>query len=187
MSEGLNHWTGLGNLGADPDLKFTQGGTAYLRLRLATTERYLDKDKAWQEKTEWHSVTVFGKRAEALSKFLKKGSRIYVSGPLRTSEYEKDGIKRYSTEVIARQFLFAGGDGGQRRPDPDGPDAPRPPRSADAPPREAGGGDQPSGEPADDFGYGPTGEDEIPFIFMSDATMGGISDPRRRRRRCYPI
>jgi len=155
MSEGLNSWTGLGNLGADPELRTTQSGVSWLRMRLATTERYLDKDKAWQEKTEWHSCTIFGKRAEALHKILKKGSRIYVSGPLRTSEYEKDGVKRYSTEVIVRQVLFAG-DGGQRRADPSGPDAPRSPR-ADAPPPQ-------DDVPQDDFGYDSKGgDDEIPF------------------------
>lgn len=85
-----------GRLGADPDLRGT-----VLKLRLATTERRKDKDGNWSDHTEWHSVVVFGKRAEALSRLLGKGSRILVEGKLRTSSWEKDGQKHYKTEVAA--------------------------------------------------------------------------------------
>lgn len=109
MSEGVNRVMLLGNLGADPELRFTQGGQAVLNIRLATTETYLDKDKQRQERTDWHSVTVWGKRGEGLSNVLNKGSRILVEGSLRTSSYEKDGEKRYKTEVIATNVVFADG------------------------------------------------------------------------------
>src|SRR5213075_2895824 len=113
MAEGLNRVMLLGNLGQDPELKVTQGGQAVLKLRLATTESYLDRNNARQERTEWHSVTLWGKRGEALSKFLTKGERIFVEGSLRTSSYEKDGEKRYRTEVIANNIILAGrGKGG---------------------------------------------------------------------------
>lgn len=161
MAEGLNRVMLLGNLGADPELKVTQGGQALLKLRLATTETYLDKNNTRQERTEWHSVTMWGKRGEALAKFLTKGERIFVEGRLQTSSYEKDGEKRYRTEVIATNLIlggrgkgsgdqpYEGGGGGERR-------APAPAR------REA-----PSAAPADaafdDFGSDPGGGDDIPF------------------------
>ncbi len=167
MAEGLNKVLLLGNLGADPELKMTQGGQAVLKLRLATTETYLDRNQTRQERTEWHSVTMWGKRGEALAKFLTKGERIFVEGSLRTSSYEKDGEKRYRTEINATNIILAGrgrgagdeaggggGGGFERRP-----------------PRDSGGGgggggrSTPSAPPADDFGDygGGGGDDEIPF------------------------
>ena len=115
MAEGLNKVMLLGNLGADPELKMTQGGQAVLKLRLATTETYLDRNQTRQERTEWHSVTLWGKRGEALAKFLTKGERIFVEGSLRTSSYEKNGEKRYSTEINATNVVLPGrgrGEGG---------------------------------------------------------------------------
>lgn len=97
-----------GNLGADPELRVTPGGQAILKLRVATTESYLDKNNARQERTEWHQVTVWGKRGEALSKILEKGASIVVQGSLRTTSYEKDGEKRYRTEVNAADIQLMG-------------------------------------------------------------------------------
>jgi single-strand DNA-binding protein len=131
MSEGLNRATLLGNLGADPEMNFTQGGTAAMRLRLATTTVYFDKDKKKQERTEWHRVTVWGSRAEGLAKILTKGSRIYVEGEFRTSEYEKDGVKKYSTEIHASTVLPCGdapSGGGRRDEDRDDRRSPPPQR-----------------------------------------------------------
>lgn len=114
MAEGLNRVMLLGNLGADPELRYTQGGQAVLHLRLATTESYLDKDKVRRERTDWHSVVVWGKRGEALGKILAKGSSIFVEGSLRTSSYDdRDGNKRYKTEVIANNIILAGGGRGR--------------------------------------------------------------------------
>lgn len=91
-------------------------------MRLATTESYLDKDKQKQEKTEWHSVVLWGKRAEALSKFLTKGSRIFVEGGLRTSSYDdKEGVKRYKTEISATNIILAGGGGSNGKGQQDEP------------------------------------------------------------------
>lgn len=103
--EGLNRVQLLGNLGADPELRQTGAGSV-LKLRLATSETWLDKDKQRQERTEWHTVTVWGKRAEGLARILKKGTRIFVEGGLRTTQYEKNGEKRYSTEINASNILL---------------------------------------------------------------------------------
>src|SRR4029079_570463 len=111
--DGLNRVMLLGNLGADPELKMTGGGQAVLKMRLATTESYRDRNKVRQERTEWHSVVVWGKRAEALSKFLTKGSRLFVEGGIRTSSYDdKEGQKRYKTEISADNVILAGSSGG---------------------------------------------------------------------------
>lgn len=113
MAEGLNRVMLLGNLGADPELKMTSGGQSVLKMRLATTESYLDRNKARQERTEWHSVVLWGKRAEALGKFLTKGTRLFVEGAIRTSSYDdRDGNKRYKTEVVANNIILAGRGGG---------------------------------------------------------------------------
>lgn len=109
MSEGLNKVMLLGNLGADPELKVTAGGQAVLKLRLATTESYLDRNKTRQERTEWHQITLWGPRGEALAKFLKKGERVFVEGRIQTSTYEKDGEKRYRTEIVATNVILNGG------------------------------------------------------------------------------
>lgn len=152
MSEGLNRVMLLGNLGADPELRFTQGGQAVLHLRLATTESYLDKDKQRQERTDWHNVTIWGKRGEALGKFLNKGSSIFVEGSLRTSSYDnREGQKVYKTEVIAKEVILTGGKGGRRTQggeDPaenfdrgPSPQPKAPPRAGDEPPPDGGGDD----------------------------------------------
>ncbi|MDF3067541.1 MAG: Single-stranded DNA-binding protein [Polyangiaceae bacterium] len=113
MAEGLNRVMLLGNLGADPELRVTSGGQSVLKLRLATSETYLDKNRVRQERTEWHSVVVWGKRAEALGKFLTKGSRLFVEGGLRTSSYDdKEGNKRYRTEIVASNIILSGSGGG---------------------------------------------------------------------------
>lgn len=108
MSDGMNKVLLLGNLGADPELRYTAGGQPVLHLRLATNESWLDKNKEQQERTEWHSVVVWGARGEALSKILHKGATVLVEGGLRTTSYEKDGVKRYKTEIVARDVFLTG-------------------------------------------------------------------------------
>lgn len=114
-NEGLNKVMLIGNLGADPEFKVTQGGQAVLKIRLATTERYANKSGERQERTEWHTVTLWGNRAEPLSKILHKGRSIYVEGRLQTRSWDdkETGKKRYATEVNASQLLLLGGGRGQ--------------------------------------------------------------------------
>jgi single-strand DNA-binding protein len=106
MSEGMNRVMLLGNLGADPELRYTPAGQAVLNIRLATNETFLDRNKVHQSRTEWHSVVVWGARAEALARILGKGMCLLIEGWLRTSSYEKDGVKRYRTEVVAKEVCF---------------------------------------------------------------------------------
>jgi single-strand DNA-binding protein len=109
---GLNKVMLIGNLGADPELKYTQGGQSVLKIRLATTETYLNKAGERQERTEWHTVVLWGKRAEALHKFLHKGKTIYVEGRIQTRSYEdKDGVKKYATDINANDIILLGGRG----------------------------------------------------------------------------
>src|SRR6478736_9684204 len=105
MAEGMNKVILLGNLGADPELRSTNSGTAILNIRLAKTETYLDRNKDRQERTEWHSVVVWGARGESLGRILSKGDRILVEGSNRTTSYEKDGDRRYKTEVVASNIV----------------------------------------------------------------------------------
>ncbi len=108
MSDGMNRVILLGNLGADPELRYTTAGAAVLSFRMATTETWVDKDRVRQERTDWHSVVLFGTRAEPLAKILVKGAGVLVEGGLRTSSYEKDGQKRYKTEIHARDVCLLG-------------------------------------------------------------------------------
>ena len=113
MAEGLNRVILIGNLGQDPELRFTQSGQGVLSIRMATTESYFDANsKERKERTEWHTVVVWGKRGEALNKILSKGSRICVEGRLQTRSWEdKNGSKRYTTEVNATNVVLLGGRG----------------------------------------------------------------------------
>jgi len=109
-SEGLNKVMLIGNLGMDPEIRFGQSGNAVLRMRLATTERYMTRGGERQERTEWHTVIFFGNRAEGLSKVLTKGTTVYVEGRLQTRQWDdKDGNKRYTTEIVGTGLLFLGG------------------------------------------------------------------------------
>ena len=180
MAEGLNRVMLLGNLGADPELKMTSGGQAVLKLRLATSETYLDRNKVRQERTEWHSVVVWGKRAEALGKFLTKGSRLFIEGGLRTSNYDdKDGNKRYRTEIVASNIILSGGGGGRGGGGGSAggggggggdytDDFGAPSGGGSGGGRGGGGGGGGGGAPSggggyDDHDYGGGGDDDIPF------------------------
>jgi single-strand DNA-binding protein len=162
MAEGLNRVMLLGNLGAEPELRVTPGGQAVLKLRLATNETYLDKSNVRQERTEWHRVTVWGRRAEALGKLLTKGDSLFVEGRISTSSYEKNGEKRYSTEVVANNIILAGGgrgrgEGAPMREGREGGGRPQREAPAPAPADDFGGGG------GSDFGGGAPADDDIPF------------------------
>jgi single-strand DNA-binding protein len=103
----------VGNLGRDAELRYTPGGSAVATLNMATTEVWNDKQGQKQEKTEWHRVILWGKQAESLQEYLTKGKQIYVEGRLQTREWEKDGVKRYTTEVKADRITLLGGGGGR--------------------------------------------------------------------------
>jgi len=140
----------VGNLGADPELKYTPSSRAVSNFRIATTEVFKDKAGQRQEKTEWHRITVWGDQAENCAKYLQKGRSVYVEGRLQTRSYEKDGQKHYATDVVAERvvFLGAGGTGGG--------DAPGRARPGSGGWGEAPGEmDGPSGPPPSD--------DDIPF------------------------
>jgi single-strand DNA-binding protein len=102
----------VGNLGADPETRTTQGGMMIANLRVATTSREKDRDGNWADQTEWHRVVVFGKQAESASRFLKKGRQVYVEGRIRTQKWtDKEGKERFTTEVLANDLRFLGGGG----------------------------------------------------------------------------
>jgi single-strand DNA-binding protein len=143
----------VGNLGRDAELKFTPSGFPISSFSLATTDRRKDKDNTWQERTEWHRIKLLGKQAESLQDYLKKGKQIYVEGRLETRSWDdKDGQKRYMTEIIADRIQLLGSAGGAR-----GSSSSR-------------GGDD-MGDPFDDHGGGGGGgsmpgdvaDDDIPF------------------------
>jgi single-strand DNA-binding protein len=103
----------VGNLGADPELRYTPGGQAVADLRVATSRRWTGKDGTQQEDTQWHRIVVWGKQAEQCKEYLAKGRQAYIEGRLQTRAWEdRDGNKRYTTEVVAQQVLFLGGRGG---------------------------------------------------------------------------
>ena len=116
MARGINKVILVGNLGADPEVRYSAGGTAITSLRIATSESWMDKQSGErQERTEWHRVKLFGRLAEIAGEYLKKGRQVYIEGSLRTDKYtDKDGIERYSTDIIANemQMLGGGGEGG---------------------------------------------------------------------------
>lgn len=144
MAGSVNKVIIVGNLGADPDLRYTASGAPVCELRIATNESWNDKQGQRQERTEWHKVIVWGKTGENCAKYLSKGRQVYVEGRLQTRSWDdKDGNKRYTTEIIAGdvQFLSSGGGGGPGRGSHDGP----------PPPSEPPGG----------YGGGP--DDDIPF------------------------
>ena len=140
MSQGVNRVFIMGNLGADPEYKVTQGGMGCMKLRVACSEKYMDKSGARQERTEWVNVVLWGKRAEALSKFLQKGATVFVEGSLRTTSWEdKEGNKRFKTEVNASNLVLAGSrksSGGQEQSKSQEEDYGPPDHPPDHPPDE---------------------------------------------------
>ena len=141
---GVNKVILVGNLGANPELRYTQGQQAVANLRLATTEKWTDKNGQKQEATEWHRVVVWGRQAEIAGQYLTKGRQIFVEGSIRTRQWQdQQGQKRYTTEIVARNVQMLGSRG-ERQPDEAGATVP----------------------PTDDnitegFGGGP--DDDIPF------------------------
>jgi single-strand DNA-binding protein len=100
----------IGNLGRDPETRYTTGGDAVTNLRIATTETWKDKAGEKQEKTEWHTVVLFGRQAEIAGEYLKKGRPVYIEGRLQTRKYtDKEGVEKYSTEIVGDRMQLLGG------------------------------------------------------------------------------
>jgi single-strand DNA-binding protein len=114
MARGINRVTLIGNVGQDPEVRYTAGGTAIASLSVATSEQWTDKQSGQkQERTEWHRVKLFGRLAEIAGEYLKKGRQVYVEGSLRTDKYTgKDGVERYSTDIVASELQMLGGKDG---------------------------------------------------------------------------
>lgn len=109
----------LGNLGRDPEVKYTAGGDAVCNLSIATSEQWKDKNGEKQERTEWHRIVLFGRQAEIAGEYLKKGRSVYIEGRLQTRKYtDKDGVEKYSTEIVADRMQLIGGrdDAEERKP-----------------------------------------------------------------------
>jgi single-strand DNA-binding protein len=135
MSRGINKVILVATLAADPETRYTPSGTAIASARAATNEEWKDKNTGEkQSRTEWHRIEFFGRLAEIAGEYLKKGSQVYIEGKLRTDEYEKDGIKRWSTKIIADQMQMIGGKPGEQSPRQE-----RPARGAQSAPSEHGG------------------------------------------------
>lgn len=110
MARGVNKVILIGNIGKDPETRFSAGGGAITNITLATSESWKDKQTGEnQERTEWHRVVFFGRLGEIAGEYLKKGSKVYVEGALRTREWEKDGVKRYTTEIVASELQMLDG------------------------------------------------------------------------------
>ena len=112
----LNRVTIMGNLGKDPETRYTQGGDAVCNITVATSETWKDKNGEKQEKTEWHRIVFFGRQAEIAGEYLKKGRPVLVEGKLQTRKWtDKDGVEKYSTEIVASNLVLMGGrDDGER-------------------------------------------------------------------------
>jgi single-strand DNA-binding protein len=105
----------VGNLGRDPEVRFTPSGRAMCKFSVATTEKWTDQQGQKQERTEWHNIVVWGKQAETCGQYLAKGRQVFVEGSIHTRNYDdKDGNKKYITEITARDVRFLGGGGGAR-------------------------------------------------------------------------
>ena len=113
MARGINKVILVGTCGKDPDTRYTPSGSAVSNISIATNEQWTDKQTGQkQERTEWHNVVFFGRLAEIVGEYLKKGSQVYIEGKLKTDSYEKDGITRYSTKIVANEMQMLGGRAG---------------------------------------------------------------------------
>lgn len=133
--KGVNKVILIGNLGADPEVRYTASGTAITSLSVATSESWTDKQSGQkQERTEWHRVKLFGKLAEIAGEYLKKGRTVYIEGSLRTDKYtDKQGGERYSTDIVANEMQMLGGNDGGKQ------DRPRRQERQESAPEPAGG------------------------------------------------
>ena len=156
MASGVNKVFLIGRLGADPEVRYTNNGGAVANFNLATNESWMDKSGQKQERTEWHRIVVWGKLGELCGQYLSKGRQAFVEGRLQTREWQdKEGGKRYTTEVIANNIQFLGGQGDR---------AGAGSSQSDFAPSHGGGGGGSDFEPANDFeSKSGMSDDEVPF------------------------
>ncbi len=160
MARGINKVILVGNLGADPEIRYTTAGAAVASISVATSEQWTDKQSGQkQERTEWHRVKFFGRLAEIAGEYLRKGRQVYIEGSLRTDKYtDKQGIERYSTDIIANEMQMLGGMG------EGGGGAGGGPRERSGPPQRQGGADRGGNAPAQgQAGSDFPNDDDIPF------------------------
>ena len=137
MARGINKVILVGNLGNDPDVRYTAGGAAVSNISIATSESWKDRESGeQQERTEWHRVVFFGRLAEIVAEYLKKGSQVYVEGRLQTRKWQdKEGKDRYTTEIVANEMQMLGSRGGSANFEKSGPSetssSPKPQREPD--------------------------------------------------------
>jgi single-strand DNA-binding protein len=119
MSKSVNKAILVGNVGKDPEVKYSANGVPVAKFSIATNEKYKDRGGEWQERTEWHNVVVWQKLAEIVGEYVKKGAKLYIEGKLRTSSWEdrQSGEKKYRTEIEARELVLLGDGNGQGRRD----------------------------------------------------------------------
>ncbi len=147
MARGVNKVILVGNLGADPETRYTAGGGAITTIKVATSESWKDKQTGeQQERTEWHRVKFFGRLAEIAGEYLRKGRQVYIEGSIRTDKYtDKEGIERYATDIIANEMQMLGTGGGEGGSGGGGSE------------RSGGGSRGPSERPQRSAGPGPSG------------------------------
>jgi single-strand DNA-binding protein len=132
MARGINKVILIGNVGADPEVRFMPNGDAVCNITLATSDQWKDKQTGQpQEKTEWHRIVFFGRIAEVIGEYVRKGSKLYIEGRLQTREWEKEGVKRYTTEIVVdvrgqMQLLDGAPQGQQQSPQQQAPQQQRP-------------------------------------------------------------
>jgi len=167
MARGVNKVILVGTCGQDPETRYLPNGNAVTNLSLATSEQWTDKQSGQKvERTEWHRVSLFGKVAEIAGEYLRKGSQVYIEGKLQTREWEKDGIKRYTTEIIVDingTMQLLGGrpqqEGGQQSPRPHPQDS----AARQAPPRRQQSQYSAQSQQAGNGPDTPDFSDDIPF------------------------
>src|SRR5690554_7062182 len=167
MARGINKVILIGNLGQDPETRFMPSGGAVTNVSLATSESWKDKQTGQpQERTEWHRVVFFNRLAEIAGEYLKKGSKVYVEGSLRTRKWQgQDGQDRYTTEIVASEMQMldsrGGGDaGGYAQPAAGGYQGSQPSRQPNQPPQQP---QQPAQQPSQPFPGSDDFDDDIPF------------------------
>lgn len=165
MARGINKVILVGNLGNDPDMRSTAGGMAVCTLSVATTETRTDKQSGEkQERTEWHRVKMFGRLAEISGEYLKKGQQVYIEGSLRTDKYtDKNGVERYSTDIIANEMQMLGGGGGREGGSGGGNYQRERPQQGGYGGGQSRGGSTPAPAPSAPAGHGGFEDDDIPF------------------------